>query len=150
FLLMVLVLLCVPSYYALTIPSFPWISIRRLFQSIMIVLFGLALASSSAERERMADTLKANRWLSLCAAGFFIMIFLSIFTSRDRSVSIKELIDSFLNWYVPLAACILVLRTEKDVTSFLRVIAIAGIIDSFFGVIEFALERKIYLDILPA
>ena len=40
FFLMVFVQLSVPAYYAVLVPGLPWISVRRAFSGIVIVLFG--------------------------------------------------------------------------------------------------------------
>ncbi len=51
--------------------------------------------------------------------------------------------------YVPLFACILIIRSEEDVVLLLKIIAIAAIIDSLAGIIEFVLQRRYYFDIFP-
>lgn len=149
FCIMVLALLCVPAYFAIDTGVLPWISVRRIFVLVVIILFSLIVAGSKVAREKLIVTLCCNRLLTLFAVGFLIIIFLSIFTSANWPVSMKGLVDGILNWYVPLFACILIVRTEEDVILLLKIIAIAAIIDSLAGLIEFLLQRRYYFDIFP-
>jgi O-antigen ligase len=77
------------------------------------------------------------------------MLFISIFTSANWPFSVKEFSDALLNWYVPLFACILIIRSEEDVILVLKIIAVAVMIDAFAGVIEWVLQRRYYFDIFP-
>jgi O-antigen ligase len=149
FFMMVFVLLCIPAYFAIDTGVLPWISVRRVFALVVIILFSLTVAGSQAARAKILETVRANGLLALSAIGFFIMIFLSIFTSANWSFSLKEFFDVLLNWYVPLFVCILIVRSEEDVVLLLKIIAIAVIFDSFAGLIEFILERRFYFDIFP-
>jgi O-antigen ligase len=146
---MVFVLLCVPAYFAIDTGVLPWISARRIFSLIVILLFSLTVAGSTAARGKIAETLRCSRLMALSAIGFLVMIFLSIFTSANVSYSLKEFFDALLNWYVPLFVCILVVRSEEDVILLLKIIAIAAILDSFAGLVEFLLQRRYYFDIFP-
>lgn len=149
FFAMIVVLLCLPPYYALTTSFLPWISIRRIFEIIVIILFSITVAGSAAARIRIRTTLQNNPMLASCAVGFLIMIFLSILTSENKSTSIKEFSDALINWYVPLFACVLVVRNERDASFFLKLVALSSIVVSLAGLIEFITYRKIYFEILP-
>lgn len=149
FYVMVFALLCVPAYFAIDTGVLPWISVRRIFALIVIILFSLNVAGSRVARNKLVETLQCNRLLTFSAIGFLMIIFLSIFTSADWPISMKALVDGVLNWYVPLFACILIVRSEEDIILLLKIIAIATIIDSFAGLIEFLLQRRYYFDIFP-
>jgi len=58
----VVVFLCVPAYYAFTIPGtgLPWISVRRLLLFALIILFGYNYAVSSAVRAKIAKILRSD------------------------------------------------------------------------------------------
>ena len=63
--LMVFVQLSVPAYYTILVPGLPWISVRRAFSSVVIVLFGLVVAGSMPARSTLVETLRANRALAV-------------------------------------------------------------------------------------
>jgi hypothetical protein len=82
FFVLVAVLLCVPGYYALVIPYLPWISLRRVAEFAVIILFCITVAGSGPERSKIAATLRTSRGLAVCVIGFLVMNFLSIFSSE--------------------------------------------------------------------
>lgn len=149
FFIMVFVQLCVPAYYAIDTGVLPWISVRRLFAVTVIALFALTVAGSQSAREKIAETINSNRLLVFFPFGFLAMLVLSLLTAAYPIGALSGVLDTFLTWYVPLFACILVVRTEKDVILLLKIIAIAGIVDSLLGAIEFFLERRYFFDIFP-
>lgn len=149
FFAMVAVQLCIPVYYAIDTGYLPWISVKRLFSLTVILLFALTVAGSQAARDKIADTVRSNRLLAFLSFGFLAMLIVSVLTAANPVQSFSGLIDAVLTWYLPLFACILIVRTEKDVILLLKIIAIAGIVDSLLGVIEFFLQRLYYFDIFP-
>lgn len=149
FFAMVAVQLCAPVYYAIDTGILPWISIKRLFAVAVIFLFALTVAGSQSARDKITDTVRNNRLLAFLSFGFLAALIISILTAAYPVQSFSGLIDSILTWYLPLFACILIVRTEEDVILLLKIIAIAGIVDSFLGVIEFFLQRLYYFDIFP-
>lgn len=149
FFTMVVVQLCVPAYYAIDTGFLPWISVRRFFSLAVILLFALTVAGSQSARDKISETVRDNRLLALCAFGFFGATFISVITAVAPIRSFSILTDNILTWYVPLFACILVVRTEEDVMFMLKLIAFAGIFDSTAGLIEFIIERRYYFDIFP-
>lgn len=149
FFAMVVVQLCVPIYYAIDTGILPWISVKRLFSLAVILLFALTVAGSQSARDKIADTVRNNRLLAFFAFGFLVLLFVSLLTASYPVRAFSGLIDCVLTWYVPLFACILIVRTEEDVILLLKIIAVAGIVDSLLGVIEFFLQRRYYFDIFP-
>ena len=149
FFIMVFVQLCVPNYYAIDTGVLPWISVRRVCALMVILLFALTVAGSKAARDKIVESIQKERLLAVCALGFLFMIFASILTSRYPSISLKDLVDAFLSWYVPLFACILIVRSEEDVIFLLKIVACAVIIDTSAGLVEFLLQRRYYFDIFP-
>ena len=149
FFLMVFVQLSVPAYYAVLVPGLPWISVRRAFSSIVIVLFGIVVAGSMRARSTLVETLRANRALAVAIVGFLVAVFLSLWTSVSMSVSMSDFVNALLNWYIVLFACVAVVRNEDDIILVLKLIAIVGILVSLAGVMEFALERRFFFDLIP-
>jgi O-antigen ligase len=149
FFMMVFVQLCIPNYYAIETGYLPWISVRKVFSLVVIILFGITVAGSKSARNKIAETLRFNRLLAFCAFGFLAAMFLSLLTSENFSNSIKLFSDAVLNMYVPLLACILIVRSEEDIILLLKIIAIAAIIDSAAGALEFFLQRRYYFDLIP-
>ena len=60
------------------------------------------------------DTIQSARPLAFLSFGFLALLFVSILTSKDPTQALNGFVDSVLTWYVPLFACIFVVRTEKD------------------------------------
>lgn len=149
FFAMVIVQLCVPNYYALDVGFLPWISVRRFFALAVIVLFALMISGSQSARGKISETMRQNRLLSACAFGFLITIFLSIFTSINISQTMASSFESLLNWYIPLFACILIVRSEEDVTILAKIIVVSAAIVTIAGFVEFLLQRRYFFDIFP-
>ena len=140
----------VPVYYALAIPGFPWISFRRLFLIVTVLLFAFILASSGSARRYISESLRAAPALSICVIGFFVMMVLSIFSSAAWSQSLATLMDATLTWYVLFATCVLIIRTREDVNILLRILIVCLVIDGVVGLAEFFSQQPLYLRLLPA
>ena len=149
FFVLVSVQLCVPAYFTVQIPSLPWISVRRIVTFILIILFAISVAGSRSARNRISDLLANSKALTICVFGFLVMIFLSIFTSADAPTSVSQFTDIVLNWYIPLFACLLVIRSGEDIRMLLKMIVVCSIIVAIAGATEFVLERRYYFDIFP-
>jgi O-antigen ligase len=149
FFIMIFVYLCVPAYYAIETGVLPWISARRLVAATMIFLFGITVAGSKAARDKILETIQSVRPLAFLSIGFLALLFVSILTSRAPAQALNGFVDSVLVWYVPLFACIFVVRTERDIILVLKIVAVAGIVDAALGGIEFILERRFYFDVFP-
>jgi O-antigen ligase len=149
FFLMVAVLLCIPNYYAIDTGILPWISVRRFFIGAVILLFCITIAGSKDAREKVVDAVESNQFLSFLTLGFLAMLVISLFTANVWVVSLNGLVDSLLTWYVPIFACILVVRTADDVIVLLKIMACALVWDTLLGVIEFFVQRRYYFDIFP-
>jgi O-Antigen ligase len=149
FFIMVFVQLSVPAYYAIDTGYLPWVSVRRLCFLAVIIFLGLTLAGSKSARGNISERLRSSRFLTMLTIGFLITIALSILTAMDWMRSLKSLFEVMLEWYIPMFACILVVRTDEDIVFLFKVIAIALIVDSIAGAIEFVLQRRYYFDIFP-
>jgi hypothetical protein len=77
------------------------------------------------------------------------MMLVSSITSVSAFDSLKELFNAMLTWYVPLFACVLIVRSKEDVRLLLKIIAIAAIIVSVAGVAEFLVEHRYYFSLFP-
>ena len=149
FFVMVFVQLSVPQYWAIQPPGLPWLSVRRVFSSAVIVLFGIVVAGSMSARSTIVETLRANRALAVASLGFLVALFLSILTSLNWSVSLEGFSNTLFNWYIVLLTCLIVVRNEDDIILVLKLIVIAGMLVSLGGVLEFIFERRFFMDVLP-
>src|SRR5262249_34131621 len=121
----------------------------RVFAGAVIVLFGIVVGGSMSARSTIVETFRANRALAVATVGFLVTLFISTFTSINIGVSTEQVFNAILNWYVVLFACLIAIRNEDDIIVVLKVIVIAGILVSWAGVVEFAFERRFFLDALP-
>jgi hypothetical protein len=150
FFIVLVVDLCVPNYYTYQVSGLPWISVHRLFTFPLIMTFAVVVSSSSQARSQIAETLGAAKPIAIGAIGFLVMIIASIFTSSSSGESLGQTVDVFLNWYVPLFALALLIRTEADFFKLVRVIGWCTIFVALAGVLEFILQRRIFIDVMPA
>ncbi len=146
---LVIVDIAIPNYYALQLPGTPWISARRFFTLLLIMVFAVAYSSSQAVRQRVHDVIRENKLLFVCIAGFLFMIVASIFTSISPFTSLSSLSDSILEWYIPFIAVIYVIRDNKDADLLLRVICVCGLFVSLMGIAEPFLGRHTYVMLMP-
>jgi hypothetical protein len=144
-----IVCLCVPNYYTLDFPGLPWISVRRLSLAPLIVVFSIAVSTSPAVRARLVTIIKDAKWVSICAFGFLAMVVLSVFVSSTPAESMSTVIEILLAIYVPFVAMLYVLRTEKDALLLLRVFGWCALFVGMGGIVEFLLQKRIFIEILP-
>ena len=141
--------LVVPIYYAVQISPLPMISARRLTLFPLIAVFSVALATSPDARQWIASVVRRNRIIALCAFGYPVAAFLSVFTSIAPSVSMSDIVVMILEWYVPFAVTLYVVRNEDDIDLLIRIIFSCALFVSIIGVLDFAFRRNLYLDIMP-
>jgi hypothetical protein len=149
FFVMVVIQLSVPAYYTIQVPGLPWISIRRIVAFIAISLCLLAIAGSKSARERVVLLLAESKALAVCAIGFLVMIFMSIITSVNIPASLSQTADVILNWYIPLFACMLVMRSQDDITFLIKLICICSIAVGILGISEFITHHRYLFDVFP-
>ena len=149
FFAMLIVDLCVPAYYTIQIAGLPWISARRIVTFALIVLFAIAISSSSATRQQIVTTLKDARGIAICAFGFLVMVVLSVFTSIDPGESLSQMSEVILNWYVPFVALLYAIRSEKNIFLLVRIIAICALFIALAGVAEFLVQRRLFVEAMP-
>ena len=141
--------LCVPVYYAIAGTGLPWISVRRIATFPLILCISLVVAGSSEARARIVRRLGAAKLISTCAIGYGVMMALSVFTSSAPSASISAVIDAVLIWYVPFITIIYLTSDEGDVDRFIKTIAWCTVFISVCGLVDWVLERNIFIAILP-
>ena len=145
----VFVQMCIPIYYAVQIPGLPWLSVRRIVLLFMIILFSVSFAGSKEVRSYLYRTMSVNKYLFYCIFGYYTWCFLSIFTSANPSASMTQFVEFTLNWYLPLLACVLVIRTMDDVRRLLKAILIFAFIVTAVGVLDFIGEKNYAIYIMP-
>jgi len=82
-------------------------------------------------------------------ALFFFVAFASIFFSQNLSASTSQFVEICLNWGVPFLACILVVESEADMLTLWQAIACFAILVTAVGVVEFATQHRIAVDVIP-
>ena len=142
--------LCVPVYYAIAGTGLPWISVRRIATFPLILCISLVIAGSSEARARIVRRLGAAKVVSTCVIGYGVMTALSIFTSAAPPASISGVVDAVLIWYVPFITIIYLTSDERDIDKFLKIIAWCTVFVSVCGLVDWVLERNIFVAILPA
>jgi O-antigen ligase len=150
FLVMLIVDLCVPTYYMIDLAGLPWISIRRVATFALIVPFVLAIAASSDVRREIAERARPSLWIFICAIGFLVMATLSIFTSAAPSDSFSALIEAVLSWYVPFLAMVYIVKNEDDIILVLKIICFGAAFNTAAGILEFYFQRRLLLNIFPS
>jgi O-antigen ligase len=149
FFVMLIADLCIPYYYTVQISSLPWISARRLATFALIAPFLLGVASSSDGRRRITQRIRSSWLVFVCAAGFLVMAFLSIFRSPISTESMSALTDAILSWYVPLFALIYAIKDSDDVLFILKIICFCAIFNTAAGILEFVFHHRFFLDAFP-
>ena len=147
--IVVIVDLTIPAYYTVQFAGLPWISARRICTFALIVLFSIAYSTSKQSRQRIGLVVRCNKVLFGCAAGFLMMVFVSIFTSKSPLTSLSGFVDVILVWYVPFIAVVHVIRKAEDVEKLLILICFCAIIVALMGIIEYAFHHRIYIDLMP-
>ncbi len=150
FLVVVFIEISIPAYYAVQFPGSPWISIRRLAVFSLIVLFAISVSGSARVRDHIYRTLKSTDKVFICIVGYYTMAFLSLFTSANITESIPQFSDWTLNWYVPMLACIITMRTTDDLRFVLKLIGICSLFVTALGVADFVAQRNYAIEIIPS
>jgi O-antigen ligase len=148
-LLVLIVDLCVPEYYAVQVLGLPWISARRLVTAPLIVIFAITVSVSPSARSRLSAVLRDSPIIAVCAIGFLVMGFLSILTSVEPSTSVSAFVNMIFSWYVPFLVIIYAVRSDEDVLPLLRALGWCAIFISCAGAVEFVLHRNLFIAIMP-
>ena len=141
--------LCLPTYYTVQVAQLPWISARRVVTFPLIVLFAVAFSTSREARQRIGRLVSANRFIAICVFGFPVAAFLSIFTSIVPPLSMSSVLDIIIEWYVPFAVMLYVLREKDDVELVVRIILWCALFISVVGILDFVFHRNLYVDVMP-
>ena len=149
FFVMLIVNLCVPTYYAVQIGGLPWISARRLATFTLIAPFLLAISSSSQVRREIVERLRSSALIVLCALGFLVMASLSVFTSMQPQESISALSDAVLTWYITFFSAIYVVKNKDDTIFALKILCCCALFVTAAGIVEFRMQHRIFLDVFP-
>jgi hypothetical protein len=149
FFVVLVVDLCVPVYYAIAGTGLPWISARRLATFPLIVCIALVVAGSSEARARIARRLGDAKLISICVIGYLVMMTLSILTSVSPTASMSYYVDALLIWYVPFITIIYVISDDRDLDNFIKTIAWCTVFISVGGLVDYVLQRNIFVAILP-
>ena len=150
FFVVVLCMICVPNYYAFQVPSLPWITVRRLALVAVIVPFAFAIGSSSHFRAMLRERLTRSKLIISCVFGFLLWSMLSVFTSDAPVVSLNSVVDDVLTYYVSFFIAIALLDSVKKVEKLVRTLCYFSLFVALIGMIEFFLQRRFYLDVMPA
>jgi O-antigen ligase len=150
FFVMLIADLSIPFYYTVQFSGLPWISARRLATFALIVPFLISVATSSDVRRQITERIRASLLISICAIGFLAMAVLSILTSISPTESVSALVDLILSCYVPFFAMIYIVRDKNDIILILKIICICALFNTVAGMLEFAIQRNLFVAIFPA
>ena len=100
----------------------------RVVTFVFVILLCMTISGSKEARAKITTVLATNKLLSYCVFGFIATLFLSICTSADRNQSISFLSDSCLNWFVPLVACIFLIRSRGDMRILCKFVVASSIV----------------------
>jgi|HubBroStandDraft_5_1064220.scaffolds.fasta_scaffold18009_3 O-antigen ligase len=142
--------LSIPFYYTVQFGGLPWISARRLATFALIAPFLIAIAASSEVRRHITERIRASLPIFICAAGFLVIAALSILTSALPSESMSALVDAILSWYVPFFAIVYMVRSKTDIILILKIICVCAIFISAEGLVEFRLQRNLFVQMFPS
>ena len=145
----VVVNLCLPTYYMVHLPGIPWIELRRVFLLPVVLLTLYIFAVSKDERQSVSRILDSHRALRFCLIGFIVMGAISIFVSRNPSLSISKFSEIGLTWYMPFLAFLLVVRSGVEAERFYKFLAVLSIPVLLLGVADFIVQRNLALLIIP-
>jgi len=146
---MIVVDLCIPFYYTIELESLPWISMRRIVTFPLIVVSALAIAGSGKVRTKLAEAAGASRTIVCGAIAFYASIVLSLPFSINPSGSVAQFSDATLIWFIPLLTVIQVINGERDVERLVRVLCVCAVFVTALGIIEFRLQHRFLVDIVP-
>ena len=149
FFVMIVVDLCVPAYYTISVAGLPWISARRLVTFILIFLFAISMAGSRSARTLVNRALSSSPLIIICAFGFYCMGFLSIFTSIEPGASLSVLVEASVAWYLPLLTVLYVVRTDYDILVLVRTLCWCGIVATLAGALSFVFHKNVFIAIMP-
>ncbi|WP_294541055.1 O-antigen ligase family protein [uncultured Rhodoblastus sp.] len=149
FFLTVAVEITIPTYYMVQISGIPWISIRRVMVLILVLLTLYSISVSRDERRSLSKVLSDQYWLSFCIIGYLFMAFVSIFFSKEPTQSIGQFFEYFLNWYLPFFACLIVIRSEKDVILLYKIVAILSLFVAALGIVDFITHHNWAVEVIP-
>ena len=149
FFVMLVADLCVPNYYTIQISDLPWISTRRVATFALVALFLLRVGGSSDARQRISRRIRSSWLIVICAAGFLVMAFLSIFTSLVPTKSISAFTDAILSWYVPFFAMVYIINDRDDIIFVLKIVSFCAIFNTAAGILEFFLQHRFFIDVFP-
>lgn len=142
--------LFIPNYYAVQLPGFPWISVRRAALFCLVGLFLYSFSGSRRVRDQIYEKLDANRNVFVCFAGFYVMCVLSLFTSYNFSSSFSQLTEVSLDWYIPALACMIAFKNSDDLDGLVKLIAFSSLFVSALGWADFVAEKSHAFELLPA
>ena len=142
--------LSIPFYYTVQVLGLPWISARRLATFALIAPFLIAIAASSEVRRHITERIRASLPIFICVAGFLVMAALSIFTSPISSKSMSALVEAILSWYVPFFAIVYMVNNKTDIILILKIICVCAIFNTAAGLVEFRLQRNLFVQMFPS
>lgn len=137
-----------PNYVALKFPGLPWISSRRLIAAPLSILLLLALATSEGLRRELRETLRASKWLSIFAIGFFVVQLASAIASVGPIVSIYRLMDALFTWTAVFFAGALLFQRVEYRARFIVLFVIFGLMLAVLSIAEHYNQGVLWADIL--
>lgn len=85
-----------PNYIALSVGGLPWISLRRLFGTMLLVLFLMSFSTSRQLREDVKQGLSGAPWAARLLFGFLLVQLLATVTNPGLDLTTGRLINALI------------------------------------------------------
>ncbi len=137
-----------PYYLAVDVGGLPWITMNRLFQTLLLVVAALLFAMSGRARREMAEVvaaapLPARLWLVVLLWGLLLAPLNGTFGFQHH---VKFMLATA---FLFLVGC-LAFRADRTLLRLGQVIIAAAVVVSIFGLGERLHGRPIWADVLPS
>jgi O-antigen ligase len=139
----------VPVYFAFAVQGLPWVSIRRITWLPLVLVSAVMLASSSEMRGRVWSTMSAARPISYPLIGFFVWMWVSLFTSISWPETLTSIWNSYVYWLMAFVICLMAVRNEKDVGIVVLMLCFIAVAGGTLGFIEYMLQNHFIGNLWP-
>ena len=138
-----------PNYIAIDLPGLPWISMARITNAPMVLLFLAALSTSQAFRSRLAEILASSPMVWKTMVVFLILQAISIPFSGSLNYSITQFIVEQTNHTAVFFICCYVFAKPGRVAIWTYLFWAMSIFVGAVGVIEYFHKLPLWSGYIP-
>jgi hypothetical protein len=141
-----------PSYIAVDVPGLPWITPMRFALFGMAALFAYTFSVSTSVRSTLrsiTDTAPVIKWSFWI---FWISSTVTIAFSQAQSETLTKYFNNQIYWTIMFLVAALIGFDKKSINkinNIIKIMVFGAIISSILSILEFRVERVIWLDHLP-